>query len=244
MVDLSIVAKKIEENAAKYKGREVCSDPRGEFQKQLIADGFEVPKVFICGKVMRMKAPNDKRKISGWCWYEEFDDDYNDGAVIGYGQYGSWKDGDAKEVKSHWSSRNEELLTREQRHSIDEARAVAQKQREAEQAVLHQEAALECFDIYNTAKDAAKHPYLTRKKIDACGAIKQDGDTLIIPMMDENSAVQSLQYIKKDGFKHYHKGGKVAGAHFVIHGTNAVVYVAKVMPRRLACLWQRVQRAM
>lgn len=227
MVDLSAVAKKIEEQAILYKGREVCADPRGEFQKQLVADGYQIPKHFMCGKVMRMKAPGDKKKLSGWCWYEEFDDTYNDGAVIGYGQYGSWKEGDAREVKNHWSSRNEELLTRDQKHAIDEARAIAQKQREAELAILHQEAALECFDIYSKAGEAKEHDYLKRKKIDACGAIKQDGDKLIIPMMDEAGVLQSVQYIKKDGFKHYHKGGKVAGAHFAIHGTTATVYVAE-----------------
>lgn len=227
MVDLSAVAKKIEEDAIHYKGREVCEDPRGEFQRQLIVDGYGVPKVFVCGKVMRMKAPGDKKKFSGWCWYEEFDDTYNEGAVIGYGQYGSWKEGDAKDSKTHWSSRNEELLTRDQKHAIDEARAVAQKQREAEQAILHQEAALECYEVYSNAGEAGEHDYLKRKKIDACGAIKQDKGALIIPMMDENGVLQSVQYIKKDGFKHYHKGGKVAGAHFAIHGTTATVYVAE-----------------
>jgi phage/plasmid primase-like uncharacterized protein len=226
MVDISQFAEKIEREALLYKGREVCDDPRGEFMAEMIRGGYEAPRVLSLGKIMRVKAPDDKKKKSGWCWYEEFDDNYNDGAVIGYGLFGSWKEGDAKDTRHQWSSRNDELLTKEQRLEITEAREIARKQRDAEQQIIYQEAALECWDKWQAATAVVQHDYLTRKQVGAYG-IKTDGKRLIVPMLNSKGELASLQYIYADGFKHYHTGGKVAGASFKITGAGDVVYVAE-----------------
>jgi phage/plasmid primase-like uncharacterized protein len=222
VLDITHLQEKIEATLTEFRGREACSDPRSEFINQLVSDGYEAPKQLYLGKIARINAPDDKKK-SGWCWYEEFDDNYHDGHVIGYGQYGSWKD----ESKITWSSRGDEYLTKDQKHEINQAREASKKQREAELEMRYAEAAVECWKIYNKSPDATDHGYLTRKKIDACGLIKLVGNRLAIPMMNDKNELTSLQYIYPDGKKRYHTGGKIKGSYFTITGTTERVYVAE-----------------
>ena len=49
--------------------------------------------------------------------------------------------------------------------------------------------------------------------------IRQNSDNaLLIPVLDESGALQSLQRIYPDGSKRFLVGGKIQGGHFVIRG--------------------------
>lgn len=104
---------------------------------------------------------------------------------------------------------------RERQHSI-------QRQREAEYAERHAEAAQLARQEWNSARRCdANHPYLHRKGITALESIRQARDgSLLIPVMDAANNLQSLQRIYPDGTKRFLVGGKVSGGQFIIQGQS------------------------
>lgn len=102
---------------------------------------------------------------------------------------------------------------RERQHSI-------QRQREAEYAERHAEAAQLARQEWNSARMCdANHPYLRRKGIPALEGIRQARDgALLIPVLDAADNLQSLQRIYPDGTKRFLVGGKVSGGQFIIQG--------------------------
>lgn len=102
---------------------------------------------------------------------------------------------------------------RERQHSI-------QRQREAEYAERHAEAAQLARQEWNSARMCdANHPYLRRKGIPALEGIRQARDgALLIPVLDTADNLQSLQRIYPDGTKRFLVGGKVSGGQFIIQG--------------------------
>lgn len=59
-------------------------------------------------------------------------------------------------------------------------------------------------------------PYLANKGVIPAGVLRVDGDTLVVPIFDENGRVQTLQYINADGSKRLYKGGRKKGGFFPI----------------------------
>ena len=104
---------------------------------------------------------------------------------------------------------------RERQHSIE-------RQREAEYAERHAEAAQLARQEWNSARRCdANHPYLHRKGITALESIRQARDgSLLIPVMDAANNLQSLQRIYPDGTKRFLVGGKVSGGQFIIQGQS------------------------
>lgn len=102
---------------------------------------------------------------------------------------------------------------RERQHSI-------QRQREAEYAERHAEAAQLARQEWNSALMCdTNHPYLRSKGIPALEGIRQARDgALLIPVLDTADNLQSLQRIYPDGTKRFLVGGKVSGGQFIIQG--------------------------
>ena len=95
-----------------------------------------------------------------------------------------------------------------------------QRQREAECAKRHAEAAQQAGQEWSSARMCdANHPYLRRKGIPALEGIRQARDgALLIPVLDAAGNLQSLQRIYSDGTKRFLVGGKVSDGRFIIQG--------------------------
>ena len=241
MVDISILKEKIDAAVAEFRSRAPSGDPVAEFLQELSKAGYGVPRQVLTNKIMRISDPDDKgKKKSGWCWFDEIEDTSNDGFMIGVGAYGSWKDGE----KVTWSSRRAEYLTKDQKLNLQLRREEMRKLRDEEEKRVHAETAVECWEVYNNAEVAnPEHPYLVRKQIKPCGAIKQVGERLLVPMVEGVQTIldnglgggkaiyqgvfTSLQFIQPDGFKPYKKGGKVKGCWFNIAGSVERVYITE-----------------
>lgn len=202
-----------------------CEDPRGEFLSHLLDYGFQNVGQIIEGRIVRVMDSQDKgKKKTGWYVYHEFDDSYNDGHVIGCGTYGTWRD----DVTHNWMSRGVENMAPAEKIEFQERRKAAEEIRKQEEQERQRNAALACFEIYQAAAEPEpQHGYFTKKQITPQGAIKQKDDTLIIPMMNDKNEITSLQYIKPDGAKKYHPGGKVKGAFIMLPGTTETIYVVE-----------------
>lgn len=227
MVDISHLREKIEAVVADFRAKQPSADPVSEFLNELVKAGYEMPRQLTTNKILRIKAPDDKKKRSGWCWYDEVDDTSNDGYVIGVGAFGDWKTGE----KHTWSSRSAEYLSKDQQTSLQVRREEMRKQRDEDEKRIHAETAVECWELWQGAKEAdPAHPYLAKKQIPPVGGIRQIEGKLLVPMLLGNSAggvFTSLQFIQPDGFKPFKKGGKVKGCWFHIPGVGDRVYIVE-----------------
>ncbi|MCW2957056.1 MAG: hypothetical protein JWO69_1925, partial [Thermoleophilia bacterium] len=86
-------------------------------------------------------------------------------------------------------------------------------QREAEEAARHKDEADKAANRWQAAFTPGAHPYLSFKGIRAYG-IRQDGETLLVPLRDTAGNLHSLQTITPDGEKRFK--GRMKGCYHPI----------------------------
>lgn len=153
------------------------------YRDELIADG----------KIHRFGQPDDKSDKP--CWYVLHIDN------IPAGAYGCFK----RDIDETWCSRDINTLSVAEREEYLRKSAERKKIVTLEKVKLQQQAAIQCQQKLITAQEAnPQHPYLLAKQIPVTG-IKQSGNTLIIPLRDENGFVVNIQYIYVDEAGKYQK---------------------------------------
>lgn len=165
-------------------------DPRGVV--------FGPPKA---GPVHRYRVEGDKAgSANGWFIF------YDDG--IPAGAFGSWKTG----VTELWCAQREHELSEQDKAQRDRHLAEAKAARAQQEKQVRSDARQRAADLWAKSAEtvAAKHPYLLKKQIPAIG-IRQLGPALVIPILDGNGALHSLQFIGEDGRKTFLTGGAIAG---------------------------------
>lgn len=200
-------------------------DPRQRYMEHLIEHGFEPPRVLDIGNIQRMKAPGDKgKKQSGWSVYYEFSDSMQEGVSIGVGVFGNWR---GEPEKSVWISRSQNAMTGEERAAYLSMIESARIAREKEQAVIWEETAKKCLEIYQAATPiSADHPYIVKKGIIPLSPAKLSRESLVLPVFVDGS-LASLQFIKPDGEKIFKKGGRVKAGYCRIEGSEKTIFVAE-----------------
>jgi putative DNA primase/helicase len=151
---------------------------------------------------------------SSWCVF--FD------GRIKAGAFGDWKTGvNEKFIESRQD------ITPKDRHRISRQMREAAAQRERELHATHENAAKDCANIWNGAGEVGINDYLVSKglqhPINEYG-LRQDKEPfgnyipfgsskelLIIPAVDIDGAIYSLQFIAPDGRKRFYPGGKLKG---------------------------------
>ncbi|PPC91067.1 MAG: hypothetical protein CTY34_05300 [Methylobacter sp.] len=99
----------------------------------------------------------------------------------------------------------------EERRQYALEREQAERQRLAQQTVMHQNAANTAAALWAKATPAPPdHPYLQRKQILPHGA-KVLNSSLVIPLYDEFLKLASLEFIADDGSKRFLKSGRKSG---------------------------------
>ncbi len=191
-----------------------------ELQNHAALSGIEIPNDFPMDGTLFRFSPNGSKNKDGYLSYFI----NTDGSHVCV--YGDWKNHPPGN-DFRWCNRDQAEMSAKDRKAFDkvirEARARAEKQRDAEYAA----AAKKARGIWEKAKSAEpNHPYLLAKKINPHG-IKQWGNALAIPVRAATGQVSSLQYITPDGEKKFMPGGKVAGGCFSIKGNQDVLYIAE-----------------
>ncbi len=143
--------------------------------------------VIADGTLRRLDVDGDKRGTrNGWVVLHP-----------DHGAAGSWKTG----AMCTWSSKATSRMTRAEKDAhfaaIRAAKAEAQRQREAE----HQAAAQRAAELWDKARPASpQHPYLVKKRIEP-GPARQQGDLLVLRIIDADGKLHGLQYIGPNGEK-------------------------------------------
>ena len=203
---------KISAGNSKDFSRPLSGDLRAEFEAFLIDNGMTPdPKkdLVVGGDVGRAYMDvAGKQKLVGWyqVWLDQ---------EVPFGRCGDrtisndepiakWKPENAAKYKPTPEQEEERRLNRER----------AAQKKEEEQA----QAAKRAKELWETLPEASNdNPYLTRKGVVSYG-LREQGKTLVIPLLDAQLAIVGLQFIN-DGAersKLFMKGSKTSGAFFVI----------------------------
>ena len=136
------------------------------------------------------------------------------------GMFGCWREG----LKSTWCAKTDSAMTPAERDSHKLRIRAAIAQRDVDEAARQKEEADKAAIRWGAASQEVSHPYLVRKGVGAYG-IRQDGDTLLIPMRDTAGTLHSLQTITPDGDKRFR--GRMKGCYHAIGKPDKVLVVCE-----------------
>jgi len=192
--------------------------PETQFRQAIVDAGMTPPEYIEAdGQLHRYSTNGKSHDKAGW--YILY------GGKVPAGCFGDWRIGSNVPFRADIGR---DLTASE---SIEHSRRMAEMKaiRERELAEKRADAADNAAEIWESASPASDdHPYLVRKQISANG-LKVAGDgRLIAPLLIAGEIV-SLQYIAADGMKLFLKGGRTAGASWLIgeHQGAATYYVAE-----------------
>jgi len=91
-----------------------------------------------------------------------------------------------------------------------------QVERTAEREAGYEQGAAKAAALWANALEVTSHPYLDTKQVASHGLRQAEDGRLMVPVMNAEGQMQSLQFIGEDGSKQFMQGGKVSGGHFVL----------------------------
>lgn len=166
----------------------------------------ETLQVMNSGDLQRYQVASDKRGTrNGWLV------SYYNTDMPTVHVFGSWKAGASHTVIEGGDSQ----IASETRQLIEQAQRQARLRKEQEQ----REVAQKCAKTWESLPSANLHPYLTVKRIQPHIARCWD-DSLVIPLVDFNMTITSLQFINPNGGKTFRKGGKINGSFCPLGGST------------------------
>lgn len=182
-------------------------DPVAMFRAAMAEHGLHPGEIRLDGKVHRfdIDKPGDKAG---------FYKGYPDGVPSGY--FGNHK----IDFHKNWCSKSVSTFTQEELKQHQKRQKENKEERRQEEKVKHEKAKETASYIWRDSVEIVGqgHSYLAKKGIQAHHVrLSKTGD-LVIPQLDENGVVWSLQFIKPDGEKKFLAGGRRDGLFFEILG--------------------------
>ncbi|EHF7392754.1 hypothetical protein J3175_004545 [Salmonella enterica] len=194
-----------------HKGNPVQdNNPAAEFGATLAEAGFELDGLPVMdGKKHRVKTADDKKGEKTGVYAG-----YLDGVPAGW-----YQDHRIHDQPVKWVSTGQQVDAEAQAH----LRAIAAQNRiDRENALQRQYAhnALRAGQVYNAMPVAdGSQEYLVKKGVKAFSGVKADKkNRVVIPLVNEEGEVRTLQRISANGFKSLKKNGQKTGNFFVVGG--------------------------
>lgn len=197
--------------------------PENQLKDAMKDIGIEPPDtIYMDGKIHRFKTGlkgsvgnSDK---SGWyiC--------YGDG--IPAGRFGDWRAGIEMAFKGDIGRK----FTPAEEMAHSRRMSEAKTQRDAELAKQHEVTEDVVSKIWADCTPAhPEHPYLKKKGILVHGARVTGDGRLVVPLLNQDGSLSTLQYIANDGIKLYHKGGATSGKFWSIGNVEnpKTIYIAE-----------------
>lgn len=172
--------------------------------------------IVMDGKIHRFSSDGKRGGDSGW--YVVHSD------KICAGAFGCWKQG----MTTTWAQDVGRELTAfeqmEHARKVRAARSAADEERQKRRETAQETAS----DIWGNVSPASDdHPYLQKKGVASHGLRVSGDGRLIVPMMNPDGEIVSLQFISDTGEKRYLGGGAAEGCFHAIHGAGDNAYVAE-----------------
>jgi putative DNA primase/helicase len=189
------------------------------FSESMAEHGLSCPDAIVPdGKVHRFHVSGDKSgSKNGWYVF------YGDNGLPA-GSYGSWKTGET----FTWCAKSEKTLSDTERTEWRKQIAKAKKARDQELKRIHLEAREKAAKIWKDLIFITEHPYLTAKGVKVSYPLREDNrKRLVIPIIDTDGTIHSLQFINSKGNKKFLIGGAITGHFSNIDGTGNILLVCE-----------------
>ncbi|MCS5711466.1 toprim domain-containing protein [Candidatus Berkiella aquae] len=177
------------------------------FKNSMLTAGLTPPSDIIDdGKLHRFSTSHKKQDSAGWYVLHA--------APIPAGCFGDWR----KNILEKWCAKDKQEMSPSER--VENLRLLAQAREQCQKirAVQQQQAALKAKRLWASAVPAApSHPYLVKKRIPAFCA-RQLGASLVLPIMNLDKDIQSLQFIRPDSNKRLLANGIKKGRFIIVNG--------------------------
>ena len=172
------------------------NDAISQFRHAIQSTGLVPPDVIEPGKLHRFpgkgKGPSN---LAGWCLL--FDNGFA-------GCFGDWSSG----LSETWQEKRDKPFSSAERTTFTRRIEEAKKQAEVKLNIRQAHAANRATAIWKAALPApGNHPYLIQKRVQPHGARIHKG-SLMLPIVDFNRRLTSLQFIAADGSKLLLSGGR------------------------------------
>ncbi len=179
-----------------------------QFKTSMLNAGLKPPTEIIDdGKIHRFSSNGKPQDAAGWYVLH--------GGRIPAGCFGDWR----KSVVSSWCAKDKEQM--DPRERVEQMRLVAQarKQRDILRAQQQRLAMSKAQYLWDTADRASiNHPYLRNKQIPPFHA-RQRGDDLVLPIVNFDNEIHSLQFINQNGDKRLLLNGAKSGRFILVNGS-------------------------
>src|ERR1017187_2032279 len=165
------------------------------------------------GKLHRFKTDGDHARN---CWYI-----LHEGPPAA-GAFGCWK----RQINETWCDRTCKQLSMSEREGIRRHIQKVEAERARFEKMRHRKARKITDWILSRATPAdPSHPYLTTKRVNPHGELRQRGGKLVLPLREPDGTLSSLQFIGPDGFKKFLPGGRIQGCMSILvdEGTGPLV---------------------
>ena len=175
-----------------------------EFRQAILATlGYAPPDIDDDGAIHRFGPSGRGRDKPNWYML------HMDGTPAG--AFGDWRSG----LQSTWCAKSSESMTPAEREAHRQRIKAMKAQRDDAEAARCKDEADKAAIRWQAASTSGAHPYLSFKSVRAYG-IRQDGETLLIPLRDTAGKLHSLQTITPEGEKRFK--GRMKGCYHPIGG--------------------------
>jgi phage/plasmid primase-like uncharacterized protein len=170
------------------------------------------------GKIQRFNVDGDKPGSKNG-WYILYGDN-----GLPAGAFGNWK----LNQTFTWCGKSEKSLTENERAKWREQIAKAKKARDEEQKRLHAKARKKAAGILARSVFITEHAYLESKGLKVSFPLQEDGrGRLVLPIIDADGAIHSLQFINSKGNKKFLPGGAITGHFSSIDGSGNTLLICE-----------------
>lgn len=173
------------------------------FRQNMICEGVKIQDEIIPdGKIHRFHISGDDPSSKNG-WYVLHNN------AVSCGVYGCWKRG----IKKSWCSKSKKHMTFNewnllQQHNLKTKNHFTE---------LQKKASVNAKIIWKQSRPAENtHSYLIRKQVASYGLRVDKYNRLVIPILDSNDDICSLQFIATSGEKRFFKSGNTSGGYFII----------------------------
>lgn len=125
------------------------------------------------------------------------------------------------DVTTKWVAQGESLSP-EERAELQAKAAETQAKRAADLIKLHKEVRFSAMKKFDTAMFKQEHDYLSRKQVQNFGLHVSDKGNLLVPALDIDGKLWSVQTIRNDGTKLFEKNGRKTGLMHIIDPKNQI----------------------
>ena len=178
------------------------ASPETQLLMRMREEGFDPPENLVLDGCIHRFPTNSKRDDDAG-WYVA----YGDG--VPSGKFGDWRSGEEYSFRANIGRQ----LTMVEDLAVKKRMEEAKKQREAELNKKYERAAVTVQQIWDNCQEAdPRHPYLVRKGVKPHGIRMTSEGTLLLPLLNAEGTLATVQYITLDGEKKYHPGGQAGGS--------------------------------